>query len=177
MWFAIVACVGGALLVLGSWRMARAQPSTAALEACVRSLRHGVTIAFDSEDLLSLRVGELVQSIGRANSRSVAVAELNEFISELDSDSGAEVPQTLARVCFTLGLLLGVLALATGLGGATDVGLETATPAVVAVMAGLASGMVCYQLGLSAKRRRQEFRGVLRQLMKLLEKRLPAAEA
>lgn len=177
MWFAVLACVSGALLMLGSWRVARAQPSAQALEACLRSLRKNASAAFSSEDVISVTVGELVQRIGRASSRSVAVAELNEFIAEVDKDSGAEVPVTLARVCFTVGLLLGVLALAAGLGSGRSVGLETATPALVAVMAGLASGMVCYQLGLSAKRRRQEFRGVLRRLTQLLEQQLPAGDA
>lgn len=177
MWFALLACVSGALLMLGSWRVARAQPSPQALEACVRSLRKGTSTALDLGDGISARVDEVVQCIGRADSRSVAVAELNEFISDVDKDSGAEVPLTLARVCFTLGLLLGVLALAAGLGSGASVGLTTATPALVAAMAGIASGMVCYQLGLSAKRRRQEFRRVLRQLMHLLEQRLPASDA
>ncbi|HEY6724519.1 MAG TPA: hypothetical protein VI197_10815 [Polyangiaceae bacterium] len=177
MWFAILACVSGVLLVLGSWRLARAQPSAHALEACVRSLQQSAPVPVDAADRISVRVGQLVERIGRTRSRSVAVAELNEFISEVDSASGAEVPLTLARVCFTLGLLLGVLALATRLGAATGVGLEAATPALVAVMAGLASGMVCYQLGLSARRRRQEFRGVLRRLTQVLERRLPASDA
>lgn len=177
MWFAILACVSGVLLAVGSWRVARAQPSARALEACVRSLRRDVGATPPLVDPTSLRVGELVQRIARARSRSVAVAELNEFISEVDADSGAEVPQTLARVCFTLGLLLAVLALAAGLGAAGSVGVETVTPALVALTAGLASGMACYQLGLVAKRRRQEFRGVLRQLTQLLEKRLPAEDA
>lgn len=176
MWFAVLACVSGVLLMLGSLRVARAQPSAQRLEACVRSLQQGAAAPGDSGDRISVKVRELVECIGRASTRSVAVAELNEFILEVDSESGTEVPLTLARVCLTLGLLLGVLALATGLGGATNVGLETATPALVAVMAGLASGLVCYQLGLSAKRRRQEFRGVLRRLTQLLERRLPAAD-
>lgn len=114
-----------------------------------------------------------MEQIGRASSRSIAIAELNEFIADVDTDTGAEVPLTLARVCFTLGVLLGVLSLATGLRSGSSVGFAMALPALVALTAGLASGMVCYQLGLLAKRRRQEFRGVLRRLTQLLERRLP----
>ena len=176
MWFAIVACVSGAALMLGSWRVARAQPSARALEAWIRALGSN-TSAAPSEDGVSVSVNEVVDRIRRAPSRSVAVAELNEFIAEVDKDSGSEVPLTLARVCFTLGILLGVLALATGLGSGGVVGMVTAFPPLVAVMAGLASGMVCYQLGLAAKRRRQEFRGVLRRLTKMLERELPAEHA
>ena len=177
MWFAIVACVSGAALMIKSWRVMRAQPSSHALEAWVRSLKQGASNAPSSDDGISVRVREVVQSIGGATSRSAAIAELNEFISEVDQDTAAEVPLTLARVCFTLGILLGVLALAASLGSGAAVGLETALPALVTVIAGLASGMVCYQLGLTAKRRRQEFRGVLRQLTRVLEQRLPVAEA
>lgn len=172
MWFAIVACVVGGLLVFGSWRVARAQPSASALEASLRSLRNGATRVPDGDGIAS-RVGELVEHIGRASSRSVAIAELNEFIADVDTDTGAEVPLTLARVCFTLGVLLGVLSLATGLRSGSGVGFAMALPALVALTAGLASGMVCYQLGLAAKRRRQEFRGVLRRLTRLLERHLP----
>jgi len=172
MWFAIVACVSGALLVIGSWRVARAQPSPLAIEACVRSLRSGAA-SVPSGDGIATRVAELVAHIGRASSRSSAIAELNEFIADVDIDTGAEVPLTLARVCFTLGVLLGVLSLATGLRSGTGVGFMTAFPALAALLSGLMSGMVCYQLGLAAKRRRQEFRQLLRQLKQLLEQRLP----
>lgn len=172
MWFAIVACVGCAFLVIGSWRVARAQPSALGLEACVRSLGKGAPTAASGDDLV-VRVAELVQYISGASSRSAALAELNEFIADVDSDTGAEVPLTLARVCFTLGVLLGVLSLATGLRSGSGVGFAMAIPALVAVTGGLVSGMVCYQLGLTAKRRRQEFRGALRRLTQLLEQQLP----
>lgn len=177
MWFAILAWVGGALCVLGSWRVARAQPSPAALEAEVRALGKGASIALTSEAGISAQIRELAERIRSAGSRSVGIAELNEFISEVDKDSGVEVPLTLARVCFTLNLLLGALALAAPLRSGGEVGLQLATPALVAVTAGLASGMVCYRLGLSAKRRRQEFRAVLRRLIRLLERQLPASDA
>ena len=177
MWFAILACVTGAVLVIQSWRVMRAQPSPHALEAWVRALKQGAANPPSSKEGISVRVREVVESIGGATSRSVAVAELNEFISEVDQDTGVEVPLTLARVCFTLGILLGVLALAARLGSGAVVGLETALPALVTVIAGLASGMVCYQLGLTARRRRQEFRGLLRQLTHVLEQLLPVADA
>jgi len=172
MWFAIAACIIGALLVFGSWRVAQAQPSALALEASVRSLRNSASTA-PSGDAIAVRVGELVEHIRRASSRSIAISELNEFIADVDTDTGAEVPLTLARVCFTLGVLLGVLALATGLRSGSSIGFAMALPALVALTAGLASGMVCYQLGLTARQRRQEFRGVLRRLTRLLEQQLP----
>ena len=172
MWFAIVACACCASLVFGSWRVARAQPSAFALEARVRALRTGVSIATGGDELAQ-RIDELVQQIRRAPSRSVAIAELNEFIADVDSDTGAEVPLTLARVCFTVGVLLGVLSLATGLRSGSGVGFAMAIPALVAVTGGLVSGMLCYQLGLTAKRRRQEFRGLVRRLTQLLEQQLP----
>ena len=172
MWFAIVACVSCASLVFGSWRVARAQPSALGLEACLRSLRKGPSISASGDEFAE-RVGELVEYIRRASSRSAAIAELNEFVADVDSDTGAEVPLTLARVCFTLGILLGVLSLAAGLRSGSNVGFAMAMPALVAVTGGLVSGMVCYQLGLTARRRRQEFRGLLRRLTQLLEQQLP----
>lgn len=177
MWFAVLACISGVLAMFGSWRVVRAQPSPDALEACLRSLRNDAAATLAVGDELSATVGELIQRIDRAGSRSIAVGELNEFIAEIDRESGAEVPLTLARVCFTVGLLLGVLALAGGLGAGRSVGLETAAPALLAVTAGVASGTVCYQLGLSAKQRHREFRGVVRRLTQLLEQRLPARDA
>ncbi|HEU5074270.1 MAG TPA: hypothetical protein VFU02_08855 [Polyangiaceae bacterium] len=177
MWFAILACAGGAVCVLGSWRVTRSQPSADALEAGIRALGKGASTAFASEVGVSVQVRELGERIRTAGSRSAGIAELNEFISEVDRDNGAQVPLTLARVCFTLGVLLGVLALAAPLRSGGDVGLQTVTPALIAVTAGLASGMVCYRLGLVAKRRRQEFRGVLRRLVRLLELQLPVSDA
>ena len=183
MWFAVLSCFLGAAFVFGSWRVARAQPSARSLEACVKWLQGavpgegaepGVTSLGKHAEGTAVRVAELADRISRAQSRSVAVAELNEFISEVDRDSGAEVPQTLARVCFTSGILLGVLALAAMLTAGGMVGLTSAVPALVAVFGGLSSGMLCYQLGREAKRRRQEFRGVVRRLTLVLQRRFPA---
>lgn len=188
MWFAVLSCLLGAAFVFGSWRVARAQPSARSLEACVKRLQGAapgqsgsgegaepaVTPLGQHAEGTAERVAELADRISRAQSRSVAVAELNEFISEVDRDSGAEVPQTLARVCFTSGILLGVLALAAMLTAGGMVGLTSAVPALVAVFGGLSSGMLCYQLGREAKRRRQEFRGVVRRLTRVLQRRFPA---
>jgi|SRR6187399_1125119 len=196
MWFAVLSCLMGAAFVFGSWRVARAQPSARSLEACVKRLQGAVpgetagavlgasavpgaaergestSLGSDAEGM-AVRVLELADRISRAQSRAAAVAELNEFISEVDRDSGAEVPLTLARVCFTSGILLAVLAVAAMLAAGGMVGLTSAVPALVAVIGGLSSGMLCYQLGREAKRRRQEFRGVVRRLMLVLQRRFP----
>jgi hypothetical protein len=174
MWFAVLSCLMGAAFVFGSWRVARAQPSARSLEACVERLQRGESTPLGQQgEGTAVRVAELADRISRAQSRAVAVAELNEFISEVDRDSGVEVPLTLARVCFTSGILLGLLALAAMLAAGGMVGLMSTVPALVAVFAGLSSGMLCYQLGREAKRRRQEFRGVVRRLTRVLQRRFP----
>ena len=150
-------------------------PSAAPLErtsnALGRERRLSGTGGSDERGLI-----DLVTTIETANSRAVAVAALNEFIGDADQESsrGATIPSSLARVCLTLGVLLGVLAVAQTLG---DAGggpiIGRFGPALVAATAGLMGGLLCYQLGQQANRRRSEYREQVRRLAALLEQRLP----
>lgn len=116
----------------------------------------------------------LVQAIERAQHRAEAVAALNEFTLEAQAEGEREVelPGLLARVCFTLGLLFGVLALTKTLSAPGTLAPELAA-AAVAVGAGLLGGMVCYSIGQKAKQRRHAYREQVRQLSKILQDRLP----
>lgn len=175
MWFAFLSCLLACALVLYSHRAARRIRSAKPVERVCRELR-GYRVgpaANAGEQESDLR--EVVHAVERARNRAEAVAALNEFTLEAEagSESEVEIPGLLARVCFTLGLLFGVLAL-TEMLGAPEVALSHQLAAAgLAVAFGVVGGMVCYRIGREAKQRRRDYRNQVRQLSKILQDRLP----
>lgn len=174
MGFAIAAWIVCAGLVFISIRATRGLPSAGEMEAVAVAVERPSRVT-EASNATRRRVLILVADLERASSRAVAVAVLNEFISEaeLESERGAAVPATLARACFSVGVMLGVLAVADVLGAAAAVSLTAMIPALVAGTAGVTGGMLCYQIDRWASQRRQAYRDAVRRLSRALQRRFP----
>jgi hypothetical protein len=84
----------------------------------VARLRRAKTASEAEEAVAALTIEhparQLVEFAARAPSRSAALAEINERLSELDADLGAGslVPKAAARVCAFIAVLLAIVELA-----------------------------------------------------------------
>ena len=173
MWFATFSCAACALCVHLARRVERGIPAAASLERTLYGLRRGAELSGNAAVDAEPAVRELIGSLAEARSFAAAIAALNEFISEAEtvSSRGAEVPKTLARVCFSVGIFGGVLALARGLGGGSP------TPALAAdalgsVAFGLLGGMLCHYVGHKASGRRRRYRECVRELSRWFRQRV-----
>jgi hypothetical protein len=173
MWFATFSCAACALAVYLARRAERRVPAAAPLERTLQKLRHGAELAQESWVDTEPVVRELLVSFAAARSAGAAIAALNEFITEAETVSahGAEVPKTLARVCFSVGILGGVLALARGLGGGLP-SPELAGDALGSVAVGLLGGMLCHYVGQKASARRRRYRDCVRELSRWFRQRV-----
>lgn len=178
MGFAVTAWIICAGLVFVSVRSLRKQPSANELERATAGLQ-GPPPGQDVSNETAARVQTLVAELEQAASQLEAVAVLNEFISEVELESmrGAAVPATLARACFSVGVMLGVLALADLLGDADAIDWAIAMPALLAGAAGVLGGMLCYQIDRGANRRRHAYREAVRRLSRALQLRFPLLRA
>lgn len=175
MWFAILSAVVGLACVTVCIRVLGAVPDSQSIEVTLTALRRGQLgpAATDSDDLLD--PARLVSRVQGAGSRERAVAELNEFVTEVSRQltTGARVPGALARTALASGALFAVLALADALRWGASA--EMVTPVVVSLVAGLAAGFVCLQIGRVASRRRRALREAAEGLRRQLERQLLAA--
>jgi hypothetical protein len=141
--------------------------------ASTRLVRRNVSSAAQPADDPYDPMG-MAARVEAATSREQAVAELNEFVSEVSRQlgSGAKVPSALARASFASGVLFAVLALAdTMADGASAV---VVTPALVSLVAGVAAGGACMQIGRVANKRRLALREAAERLRRELGRRLPS---
>ncbi len=177
MWFAIVACLASAILVFLGHRANRGLPASEPVDRALAELRcRGLApneVGAYAEDERRLR--ELLRQVANARSRARAVAAINEFTLEAQSDlaRGVGVAGTLARAGLSLGVLLGALSLAQVLTEATSLSLVGLTPAVVCVGAGGLGCLWCLQIGRWADARRARYRDRVARLSKALQHRLP----
>ena len=177
MLFSIVACLLALLLVGVSARVAKRAGDASAFARVSEGLRRHAPLS----ELAPLALGEpdllqLMAALDGVSSRPAAVAAVNEFTRELEA-GGTEalvVPKMLGRVCFSIGLLLFLVALARALArSAGALASDDLLHAAAALVAGVVGGGVCYQIGHKANRRRLVRRDQARALLKLLRERLP----
>jgi hypothetical protein len=153
----------------------RSIPSSRPIELAVKELTAGRSPVFSEVDDNLLNPALLVSRVEEASSRARGIAELNEFVSDVSRqlEKGVRVPAALARVCFACGTLLALLALVQQLTASALM----VTPALLALVAGLASGLGCLQIGRAANQRRRTLREAAETLRRKLQKKLPTEAA
>ncbi len=172
---ALVAALVAALCVLSSWRRLatlRRAPG-GQLEAALGG-RRVRSRDFAQDLLVRLEAGAvrdaLTDALAAGEERAV-VAALNELGLELreELEVGSQIPRSAARVSLATGTLVGVVTLASSLGGSGPVALPQA---VAAFVAGAAGAGVCAELGRRAesltRRRREGANVAIRDLAQVL---------
>jgi hypothetical protein len=174
--FAIVACVACASLTLFAFRAAGGQDQVDEITGLRERMRRGTALSAErTAGALTRQLAEVLVALESASSRQAAVAVLNEFTFELESSGprGPEVPRGLGRACFSVGFLLGALALADALQEAPELNIGRLSPGLVAIASGGVSGIFCYQIGQVASRRRRAYYDGARSLVSAIKTRIP----